>query len=451
MKVVQAIGWYFPDSLGGTEVYVAELCRQLRAAGHTALVGAPAPGEAAERAYVHDGVSVYRYPIPQRPTRDEVQGRVVTRGAERFHAWLHEQRPDVVHFHTFVTGMGLAEAQAAKAAGARVIVTTHSSSLGYICQRGTLMRWGESLCDGICLPRKCAACELQRRGLPKAVAKLVGAIPPALGGLARTVPGGLGSALAMSELIAHNQAQQRALVATADRFVVLTRWALDAVAANGAPRAKLALNRLGCASSALQRKPGPEYQPTTMPIRVGYVGRFDAIKGVHDLARAAAALPKDVDVRIEFRGPVRDDKERSVVNELKAIVAVDSRVTFAPPVAPEDVAGVLSGYDVLCCPSVCLEGGPTVAIEAHAVGTPVVGTRIGGLSELITDGVTGCLVAPGDWQALAAALHSIAAAPDVTIDRWRRALPPARTMNEVAAEYLRLYAAPGAAAAHTMH
>ena len=95
---------------------------------------------------------------------------------------------------------------------------------------------------------------------------------------------------------------------------------------------------------------------------------------------------------------------------------------------------------MLCCPSVCLEGGPTVAIEAHAAGTPVVGTRIGGLAELVTDGVNGRLVAPGDWRALAAALVEIASDPAGTVDRWRSMIPPSRSMDEVTADYLDLYA-----------
>ena len=74
MKIVQAVGWYYPDSLGGTEVYVAGLCRRLRESGQEVLVAAPDPGAAAERRYEHDGVPVYRYPIPSAPTREETIG-----------------------------------------------------------------------------------------------------------------------------------------------------------------------------------------------------------------------------------------------------------------------------------------------------------------------------------------------------------------------------------------
>lgn len=186
-------------------------------------------------------------------------------------------------------------------------------------------------------------------------------------------------------------------------------------------------------------KPGPEDRPTTPPVAVGYLGRFDPIKGVYDLARAVTSLPPDVPIRVEFRGPVRDRADRAVLHELRALVAGDPRVTFAPAVGETEALRVLADYDVLCCPAVCLEGGPTVAIEAHAVGTPVIGTRIGGLAELVTDGVNGRLIPPGDWRALADALRDMAKNPVGTIDRWRLALPPARTMDQVAADYLTLY------------
>lgn len=441
MKIVQAVGWYYPERLGGTEVYVAGLCRRLRAAGHEVLVAAPDPAHDHERVYEHDGVPVYRYPIPAEPTRAECQALVVVRGAELFHAWLAIQQPDVVHAHTLVTGLSVAELRAAKATGARVIVTTHAGSLGWICQRGTMMQWGQHLCDGICEPAKCAACELQHRGLTRSLARIVGAIPPVLGRAARGLPGKVGTALAMGDLIARNQRMQREMLATVDKFVLLTRWALEAVVANGAPRSKLILNCLGQSQERVTRKPGPENHPTARPITVGYLGRFDAIKGVYDLARAVKNLPSDVPIHVEFRGPVHDSADRAVLHELRALVAGDPRVALAPAVSEAEALGVLAGYDVLCCPAVCLEGGPTVAIEAHAVGTPVIGTRIGGIAELVTDGINGRLVPPGDWRALAGTLHDMAENPAGTIDRWRLALPPARTMDQVAADYLPVYTA----------
>ena len=112
---------------------------------------------------------------------------------------------------------------------------------------------------------------------------------------------------------------------------------------------------------------------------------------------------------------------------------------LAPAVPSAAAPATLRTYDVLCCPSVCLEGGPTVALEARAAGTPVIGTAIGGLAEMIADGVDGRLVAPGDWRALARVLLEVANNPRGTIDQWRAALPPVRTMDDVAADHRALY------------
>ena len=114
LKIVQAVEWYYPDGAGGTEGYVSGLCRKIRDAGHEVCVAAPDPGQDRPRTYWHDGVAVFRYPIPNEPTRGECQGRITVRGTEHFHEWLKEQEPNIVHFHTFGTGLGLHEIKAAE-------------------------------------------------------------------------------------------------------------------------------------------------------------------------------------------------------------------------------------------------------------------------------------------------------------------------------------------------
>jgi glycosyltransferase involved in cell wall biosynthesis len=253
------------------------------------------------------------------------------------------------------------------------------------------------------------------------------------------VPGKLGTLLGIRDQMRHEQHLQAELLANVDAFVLLTQWAHDTVAANAGNSARLSLNRLGTCGAIAEPKPSPELRPTKRPILVGYLGRFDSVKGVHDLARAFASLPRELEIRLEFRGPAASPAERQVLRELQGILGEDRRVVFQPAVPSDQVYQCLRDYDVLCCPSVCVEGGPTVAIEAHAVGTPVIGTRIGGLAELITDHFNGRLVRPGDWRGLASVLAKAANDPAGTIDRWRLALPPARTMDEIAADYLALY------------
>ena len=439
MRILQAPGWYYPENLGGTEIYVSTLSQLLVAMGNDVVIAAPLAGISEPRTYSHDDLTVYRYPVPLKPTRDEAQGNVAARGSECFREWIAEVKPDVVHFHSIVTGLGLHEMRAAKKTGARVIMTSHASSLGYICQRGTLMRLGRFPCDGLTEIVKCTTCELQHRGLPPAFGQLIAREPIELSRFLGIMDNRVGTALGMPDLIARNRRSQRALFDIVDEFVVLTGSAAAIVLKNGAPSEKVSVNRLGIAELRLTSKPAPEVKPTTQPVRFGYLGRFDVVKGVVELAQALRSLPSSASFFFEFRGPVSSDADRSILERVKSICASDARINFAPAIAPGEVTGILSGYDVLVCPSVCAEGGPTVAIEAHAAGTPVVGTRIGGLAELVDDGVNGSLVPPGDVDALARMLMSIIDSPE-TIDRWRRRLPPPRTMSNVAEDYAGLYA-----------
>jgi glycosyltransferase involved in cell wall biosynthesis len=436
LRIVQAAGWYLPTSNGGTEIYVSELAKRLRAAGHEVLIAAPEALGQSERTYDLDGFNVYRYPIPPRVTRDEAQGRVVVRGAELFHEWLRRAAPDVVHVHTYVTGLGVAELRAAKQIGAKVVATTHAASLGFTCQRGTMMRWGSKLCDGIARPSKCAACQLQHRGVAVPIAVGAALIPPSIGAIARRLPGKLGTVLGMTSLITHNQSAQHEMLNLVDRFVVLSQWARDVLIANGAPPAKITVNRLGA-----------RFTPRTTPIRragspltVAYVGRFDPVKGVDEFARAIALVPRSAPIRFEFHGPVRYVTEHAIVTRLKSIVGPDAWVTFGGELDAAGVRALLDRIDVICCPSRVVEGGPTIALEANAAGVPVIGSAIPALSELVRDDVNGRLYPAGDARALAAILKELVANP-ARVDEWRSNLSPPRTMDDVTADYLAMYVA----------
>ncbi len=441
MRIVQAVGWYFPDSLGGTEVYVGALAHQLRRRGHEVLVAAPDAANTTERHYEHDGIPVYRYPIPAAPSREEARGLTRVRGAEFFHRWLRAARPEVVHFHTFVTGLGLAEVTLARELGARVIVTTHSASLGFLCERGTMLRDGRSLCDAQVSARTCAACVLEQHGVPAPMAGL-------LAGMGRAVPGSvprtgrLGTALDLERLVAARRAAHHQLFTLVDKFVVLSAWARAVLIANGAPPDQVTVNRLGIATrpGGWPRKAPPEDVPTTTPLTVGYLGRAEAVKGLDDLVHAVLALPASAPVRLRAVVVATGPAERRELAALKRAARRDPRVVFEPPRAPRDVPAWLASIDVLCCPSRVVEGGPTVALEAHAVGTPVIGSNLPALAEIVEPGVTGMLVAAGNRRALTALLASLAMAPG-QLDEWRRRLPRPRQSDAVTMDYLAEYQA----------
>lgn len=73
MRIIESAGFYYPDSSGGTEVYVNFLAKELQAQGVECAVAAPSPSEETSR-YIHEGTEVFRYPVPGRLLRSEIQG-----------------------------------------------------------------------------------------------------------------------------------------------------------------------------------------------------------------------------------------------------------------------------------------------------------------------------------------------------------------------------------------
>lgn len=135
------------------------------------------------------------------------------------------------------------------------------------------------------------------------------------------------------------------------------------------------------------------------------VGRLTAIKGYAVLLQALKLLATrgaPWHLRIAGDGPDRESLEG-----LAQQLGIADAVHFLGPLAPAGVADELGKADLLVVSSF-MEGIPVVLMEAMAAGVPVVATRVGGVPELIRDGVNGLLVDPGSPEALADALEHVA-------------------------------------------
>ena len=123
-----------------------------------------------------------------------------------------------------------------------------------------------------------------------------------------------------------------------------------------------------------------------------FVGRVTRQKGVPHLLRAVASLPEDVQVVLcagEADTPELDAEFRGLVERLQA---ARTGVHWIPEMLPRDeVVQFLTHATVFVCPSVYEPLG-IVNLEAMACGTAVVASDVGGIPEVVDDGVTGLLV-----------------------------------------------------------
>ena len=130
------------------------------------------------------------------------------------------------------------------------------------------------------------------------------------------------------------------------------------------------------------------------------VGRLVGWKGLRIIISVLPQLAPDVCYLVVGAGP-----EEANLKAQASALGVADRVHFAGRVAHADLPGVLSEVDLYVQPSIGEEAFGISVAEAMACGLPVLASRNGGLPEVVADGETGWLAAPGDETAWTLALN----------------------------------------------
>ena len=141
----------------------------------------------------------------------------------------------------------------------------------------------------------------------------------------------------------------------------------------------------------------------TRPNLILFLGRLEASKGIFDLLEAVAALRAALpDVRLVCAG----HGKRIAVARYAERLGIADAVKFTGWVGPSGKRALLETAAVFALPSYD-EALPVGLCEAMAAGVPAVASPVGGIPEVLSDGVSGCLVAPGDKQTLERSLRKL--------------------------------------------
>ena len=146
--------------------------------------------------------------------------------------------------------------------------------------------------------------------------------------------------------------------------------------------------------------------------RVLYAGVLTPLKGVHRLINAFVPIAQDFsDARLLIVGR---DGNKNYAEELRKQVQqleLDGRVEFRQAMPQSELATWMGNAAVVVLPSAS-EGLGRVIIEAMAAGTPVIGSDVGGIPDIIEDHIRGFLVSPDDEQELTERIRWILENPD---------------------------------------
>lgn len=340
----------------GEEAVVRGLAELLRRKGHTVIEFSRG---SAELRTIHLGQLRAFFSGIYNPSSRKAMGRL-----------LAEHQPDIVHVHNVFPLISPSVLPECRRAGVPVVMTVHNYRL--VCPNGLHMPKGrQDVCEKCCGGRE-YWCVLRN--------------------CERSSPKSLGYAL--RNYVARRLGLFRKNVTL---FACLTEFQRQRLIAEGYPADRLRV------------------LPNMCPVRTevqecaagdgdyaAYVGRISPEKGIEVLLSVAQRL-KDV----PFRLAGSYDAMPELVDRASA------NVSFLGNLDGNRLDGFYrqSRFLVLC--SRCFEGFPMAIVEAMAHGKPVVAPRIGGIPEIVDDGVTGFLCVPGSAEDLAAKVQYLWANPDL--------------------------------------
>ena len=364
MRVLTISNLFPPHNVGGAELSAFNTCLGLLERGIevSALMVHAGLGRRANRLHRVQGVSVRErafMPLPLGPYLEVFDPRVYRAVV----AELRRVQPDVVHVHN-VCGASLAPFVACRRQGVPVVLTLHDQWL--LCPNNMLYRANGEFCDPAQAPEGCDQCF--RR-------------------------------FAFWANVPNRRRALSRLVANVDLFVSPSQATVDRHVAAGYDRRRFRVIRYGIHPRAVQPLSDPSlrgyvrqsaYTPTLL-----FAGALVEPKGIATIVEAVPLLRNYLQAQFLIAGS-GDGISVSALRSLDPrVVKLLGRVPF------QEMRHLYACADLTVVPSTHHDNSPMVIYESLLSGTPVLGSDMGGIPELVREGETGYLFPVGDAGALA--------------------------------------------------
>jgi GT2 family glycosyltransferase/glycosyltransferase involved in cell wall biosynthesis len=442
MRILLVVHGVPPAASGGTEVYVRDLADALASAGQDEVTVFTRENdlhrpELSVRAAVEGPVRIVRVNNTFQSCHS-FEESYANPGIERIAAeLLDDWRPDVVHVqHLTCLSTGIPR----QAALRQIPVVVTLNDYWLICHRGQLVNLDGKRCEG---PESegCARCfeaGVLAGGVAFRKGRLLRSVPvPGASAVVRLAEHAMRALTSGDRIRAASLARLRHMkqaLREVDLFLAPSATLAAAFAAWGIPAHRLLRCNQGIAlppSGRRQRAPSDR-------LRVGFAGGFLPTKGPEVLLDAIDLLTPG-SVYVDLLGSAGAYHGDDRFAESLASRLGHPAIRRLGPVPHERMPAVFDDLDVLVVPSIWIENAPFIIREAFAAGVPVITSDLGGMAEMVRDGIDGRLFPAGDAHALAAILRSLVDDPHL-LDTLRAGTVRPMSMEADAAWLRGIYA-----------
>ena len=453
LRLLHVIHDFLPRYQAGSEIYALALGRELARRHHVTILCADydptrAHGEVIWR--LQDGLPVVEVVNNWLCGSFEDTYRSPVIG-DRLRHVLRAVQPDVVHVHNLLN-LSFELPALARASGIPVVATLHDYTL--VCASGgqRIHRAEQHVCHEIDVDR-CARCFSESPFSARMSLGLVAAAPAPVRSLAGAVrrrfprltdrladaaprPAGITGSDMARRLSAARDAWQQIDLFVAPSASIAGEFERLGVSSSRIRVSDYGFPSLPSSSRPTRHAPSPKSQASSqVRVRIGFAGSLVWHKGAHVLLEAIRDLPPNsYDVTIFGDPGVSPSYARDLL-----IGASGLPVRFAGAFERRRMADAYRAIDVLVVPSLWLENSPLVIHEAYQLQRPVIGSRIGGITELVKDGWNGLLFDPGSADGLAAALRRVIEQPEI-LQEFAGRLPSVKSIAEDCLEWEARYA-----------
>ena len=416
MRVLVVTHGFPPQAQGGSEIYAYDHARALvQRCGDEVFVLTrdqdPSRPEYDLRMEDRDGMRVAWVNNTFKATtsfEDSYRNPAIARIAARL---VDEWKPAVAHAH-HLTCLSTGIVDVLGARRIPIVYTLHDYWL--LCHRGQRLDTSYHVCDGPG-PNGCGACVHAGADAPvpagvvPALRAVEARLPRAVGAAGRRLVGAImPDAPSASSASAFRTRHMRDVLARIDHFLAPSRTLRDWFIGQGVPAERIGFSPYGLDQAPLR---AVSRQPAAH-LRIGYVGTLMVSKGPDVLLEAFARLAPGLATVELFGSPADYHGETGYRARLEPLLSIPG-VTVSGPRPHAQIPAALATMDVMVAPSIWPENLPFVIQEALLSGIPVIGSRIGGIPELIHDGRNGLLFEPRDVDGLHRALVRLLDEPEL--------------------------------------